>query len=234
MPSEEVEEYLEAIWDIAGKDGMAKTTEIAKKMGNSPSSVTEALKRMQKAGLVKHTPYKGSRLTKKGSKNARSVKRKHRLLERFLTDFLKLDKEKVHDQACKMEHSLSDEAEEALCKMMQGPNLCPHGQQIPPCDVDVDSCVQCQTESGTVPARRSKDLSSITDLKPGQKAKIAFIRGGMESVKRLSDLGLTPGTQVQLQRSAPLKGPVQILVRGSMLAVGRGIANRIFITLVEA
>ena len=229
MPQEQVEEYLETIYDIAGREGRAKTTEIADRLKNAPASVTEVLQRMDRDGLVKYEPYQGASLTKKGEKIVIRIKRKHRLLEVFLEKILHLPKERVHEQACKMEHVINDETEQALCKTLGVPTECPHGSPIPPCNIDVDSCSECLSEDDPVKGTRKQALASITTLKPGQKGKIAFIRGGKNVVQRLCDLGLTNGTCVSLVREAPMKGPVEICVRGCKVVIGRGIADKIFI-----
>lgn len=229
MAQEHVEEYLEAIYDIAGKEGTAKTTEIADRLKNAPASVTEAFQRMKKKGLVKYEPHKGVSLTTKGYKAAVKMKRKHRLLEVFLDKMLHLPKENIHEQACKMEHTLTDETETALCKTLRGPTQCPHGSPIPPCNLDVQNCQECLAEQITALEKREKDLIAITSLKQGEKAKIAFIRGGGGVMQRLCDLGLTNGTEVSILRAAPLHGPLEICVRGCKLVIGRGIAEKIFV-----
>jgi DtxR family Mn-dependent transcriptional regulator len=229
MPQEQVEEYLEAIYDIAGKDGKAKTTEIAQQLKNAPASVTEVLQRMDRDGLVNYEPYQGASLTKKGENIVTRIKRKHRLLEVFLEKVLHLQKEHVHDQACKMEHVLNDETEQALCKTLGVPTECPHGSPIPPCNIDVKSCNECLSGSKPIQDQRKQKLTSITTLKPGQKGKVEFIRGGRNVVQRLCDLGLTNGTSVSLVCKAPLKGPIEICVRGCKVVIGRGIAEKIFI-----
>ena len=223
--------------DIAGEDGIAKTSEIARKLGLKPASVTEVMQRMADKKLVIYTPYKGVSLTKKGFEHAKRIKRKHRIIERFLHDVLNIRQEKVHEQACKMEHTLDDETEEAMCKMLKGAETCPHGRVIPPCDLNYESCEECFSEESLKASEpncsRDKNIIPITELKPLQKAKISFIRGGGKVIQRLADMGLTPGTDVSVQRAAPFKGPVEIVVRGSCLAVGRGIAEKIFIEIKE-
>jgi len=77
--------------------------------------------------------------------------------------------------------------------------------------------------------RRYGRIVSITELKPGQKARIAFVRGGSRVVQRLADLGLTPETVVSVLKAAPFHGPVEVAVRGSRLAIGRGIAEKILV-----
>jgi DtxR family Mn-dependent transcriptional regulator len=229
MPQEHIEEYLEAIYDIAGRKGTAKTTEIAERLHNAPASVTEACQRMKQKGLVHYESHRGVSLTKKGYKIATKMKRKHRLLEVFLDKMLHLPREKIHDQACKMEHTLTDETEIALCKTLGGPTQCPDGSPIPPCNLDVKNCQECLSEQNQTPETRDKDIIAITSLQPSEKAKIVFIRGGGGVTQRLCDLGLTNGTIVSLLREAPLQGPIQICVRGCKLVIGRGIAEKIFV-----
>ncbi len=134
MPKQDVEEYLEAILDIELDKGVAKTSEIAKALGVSPSSVTEVIQRLNRNNLIFYEPYKGAKLTEKGLKIANKIKRKHRIVEVFLSDYLKITPENIHAEACRMEHCVSDEVTNALCKMMGGPSKCPCGKDIPECD----------------------------------------------------------------------------------------------------
>ncbi|MCU0851070.1 MAG: metal-dependent transcriptional regulator [Candidatus Thermoplasmatota archaeon] len=229
MPQEHIEEYLEAIYDIAGREGTAKTTEIAERLKNAPASVTEVFQRMKQKGLVRYESHKGVSLTGKGYKAAIKMKRKHRLLEVFLDKMLHLPSDKVHEQACKMEHTLTDETETALCKTLKGPTECPHGSPIPPCNLEVKNCQECFSEQNLTLEKRDKDIIAITALKHGEKAKIVFVRGGGGVMQRLCDLGLTNGTTISLLREAPMNGPVEICVRGCKLVIGRGIAEKIFV-----
>lgn len=231
MASEQLEEYLESILDIEEKEGIAKTSAIAKCMKLSPASVTEALQTLADKGFIEYQPYKGATLTGQGRERARKVKRRHRLLEVFLTDVLHISKKNVHDEACKMEHTLSDETECALCKMLNAPSRCPHGSLIGACDRDVESCSACLEEKAppaTCP--RDEPLVPVTSLQPGQKATIAFIRGDSSVVQRLADLGLTLRTDIQLVRKAPLSGPIEIGVRKTRLAIDHAIADHIFVS----
>jgi DtxR family Mn-dependent transcriptional regulator len=228
MPKEQVEEYIEAIFDIAGRDGTAKTTEVAKRLNKAPASVTEEFQSMAHGGLVQYEPYKGVSLTEKGAKAAMKIKRKHRLLEVFLAKLLHIDPERVHGEACQMEHCVSDEVGDALCKMLNAPARCPNGKLIYPCEKDVETCNECKeaVEKGGSVQRK---ILPITDLKPCQKGVIAFLRGGRRMIQRLSDLGLTPGTEVTLLRKTPLCGPIELSVRRTSLAIGHDIADNIFV-----
>ncbi|OPX64943.1 MULTISPECIES: metal-dependent transcriptional regulator [unclassified Methanoregula] len=232
MASEQLEEYLESILDIEEKEGVAKTSAIAKCMKVAPASVTGALQALADKGFIEYQPYKGATLTGQGREMARKVKRRHRLLEVFLTDVLHISTKNVHDEACKMEHTLSDETECALCKMLNAPSRCPHGSLIGACNRDVESCSACLEENAppsTTP--RDEPLVPVTSIQPGQKATIAFIRGDSSVVQRLADLGLTLRAEIQLIRKAPLSGPIEIGVRKTRLAIDRAIADHIFVSV---
>lgn len=233
MASEQTEEYLEAIYDIGGPDGTAKTSSIAKCLNVAPASVTEALRSLSEKGFVNYEPYRGATLTGQGKEMAMTVKRRHRLLEVFLTDVLKIEDKNVHGEACRMEHTLSDETEHALCKMLKAPSRCPHGSLIQPCNKEIDDCTRCLSGGVEPFLKREEPLVSISDLNEGQGGAIAFIRGDKKVVQRLSDLGLTIRTAVSLVRKAPMDGPVEVLVRRTRLAIDRAIADNIFVTPVE-
>lgn len=76
---------------------------------------------------------------------------------------------------------------------------------------------------------RIEETSPLISLKPGEKGTVAFAFGGRGVVRRLAEMGLTPGTEVKILRSAPFHGPLEIEVRGSSLALGYGVASRVFV-----
>jgi len=159
MVSEITEQYLKIIYHLTEEGGAAKTTDIASVMGIAPASVTQMLHKLAEQGYICHEPYKGVVLRAKGTKIARKVMRKHRLLERFLTDIVGVKGKSTHEQACKMEHALTDEAAQNLCKMLHHPAECPDGKKIPKCDAGI-TCEKCTsvdvplTETSSVPCSR--------------------------------------------------------------------------------
>ncbi|MCK4822308.1 ferrous iron transport protein A [bacterium] len=74
-----------------------------------------------------------------------------------------------------------------------------------------------------------KKQINITDAKEGQKVTVVSILGGQMAVKRLSDLGLTPQTEIKIVKKIPYRGPIEIEVRGSNIVVGRGLALKILV-----
>ena len=228
------QDYLKTVYNLSkNKEEVVTTTEISQKLDVAPASVTEMLKKLAEEGYIKYSPYHGSTLTEKGLKEAQKITRKHRLLESFLSNVLRIGKDKVHQEACQMEHSLSDEAEESLCRLLKHPDTCPDDNKtIPACDLPFSNCEECIQlhEKGLEQVgKRDKNLTSIRELKSGTFGKISFIRGEHKVLQRLLDMGLTPGTRIQIIKIAPMDGPVEIAVRGSKLALGQNIACNVFV-----
>jgi len=76
---------------------------------------------------------------------------------------------------------------------------------------------------------RVEETSSLIELHPGERGIVAFALGGYGLVRRLADMGLTPGTEVTVVRNAPFRGPIEVAVRGVSLALGYGIASKVFV-----
>lgn len=234
--SENIEEYLETIYRLSNNGESVKTTKISKTLNIAPGSVTQMIKKLDKMGYVEYSQYKGVKLTDSGFKTAENITRKHRLLERFLHDILKLKDNLLHDQACEMEHSLSDEAERALCQVLDHPDKCPEDKLIPACDLPFTSCEECMArreEEIDQVGKRSENLIPIMDLKNHQQGKVSFIRGDYKIIRRLLDMGITIGAVISVIKIAPLSGPVEVAIRGSKLAIGRDIACNVFVELTD-
>ena len=229
--SHSIEEYLEAIYYFNEKRELAKNTDLAKRLNVSPPSVTQMIKRLADDGLVEYQPYKGAALTGTGMALAQKVVRKHRLLERLFHDILGMGKEKVHNEACRMEHGLSDEAAIALCRALDNPKTCPDDlKALPACTLDVADCEECLAAK---PEDSSCLLTELSNLKPGERGKVAFIRAGSNAYQRLLDMGLTKGTIVEVVNAAPFQGPLELSLRGATLALGRGLASRVFVEVLN-
>ncbi len=237
MEQKSTQDYLKAIYNIAKNGDLVSNTEISQKLNVAPASVTEMLKKLYEEGYIKYSPYHGSTLTEKGLQQAQKVTRKHRLLETFLSDILHIGKDKVHKEACQMEHALSDEAEESLCRLLKHPDICSDdGKTIPACDLPFSNCEECiklHSQGLEEVGKRNKNLISIRELKGDKFGKISFIRGEHKVLQRLLDMGLTPGTRIKVVKVAPMDGPVEVAVRGSKLALGQDIACNVFVEVEQ-
>ena len=133
MTTSNREDYILAILEITEEKGIGKTTEIAQLMGVSPASVSEMLKILNKEGLVEYAKYRGVKLTEKGLTEARLTRKRHHVVEKFLIDILDMDPDAAHEEASRIEHSISDEATINMCNMLGNPPDCDCQCCINPC-----------------------------------------------------------------------------------------------------
>lgn len=214
VAGESVEMYLKFIYELELIEKPVTITRLAQHMNVSSPATVEMVKRLSEEGSIKHIPYKGVLLTKKGQKLALGIIRRHRLWERFLTDQLGLAWEEVHDFACKMEHTTAPEVENALDKFLGYPKVCPHGNPIPDSEGKV-------AEIKTV---------SLNALKIGQTAILVDV--AYEETVLLEYLAkhkLLPGIILTLEEVAPFQGPLTIRIEDHTKTIGQEIASRIFV-----
>ncbi len=131
MLSESVENYLTAIVRLEDAGTPATTSALADLLDVARPSVTGMLKRLAAAGFVTHERYRAVQLTRRGRQVGQAVIRRHRLVETFLVDVLDMPPERVHAEAHRLEHALSDEVIDRLDAWLGRPQRDPHGQPIP-------------------------------------------------------------------------------------------------------
>jgi DtxR family transcriptional regulator, Mn-dependent transcriptional regulator len=231
--SQDVQEYLETIYKLAPNGRPVGVTEIATYMKVAPPRVVAMLLKLARDGYVNLSESQEATLTDSGRVIGMKMNRKHRLLEVFLQNVLGIGKERVHNEACEMEQSLSDDAEVALCRYLGHPDNCPDDNKpIQPCDMPFASCEECMANKGKgmgEVGKRRENLVSISDLKEREIGKVTFIRGDSKVIRRLLDMGITTGTPLHVIKAAPFGGPVEVAVRGSKLVLGRDIASDVFV-----
>lgn len=224
MASEQIEEYLEAIGKMEERGERVSTSYLARELQVAPPSVTEMLRRLSDRGLVSHEPRGDIELTPEGRALARSVMRRHRLWERFLHDILGMRADRVHDEACKLEHATSPAVEQELQRALGDSSECPHGRTIPPAG-EMDSPSRAASgRAAAVPLAR---------LLPGETALVESLGTGKSLVARCLALGFTPGVKVTMVRN-PRSGPLIVDVRGTRVALGRSEAQKICIAGSES
>jgi DtxR family Mn-dependent transcriptional regulator len=155
------------------------------------------------------------------------------LLEVFLADVLKIDPDKVHIEACRLEHYMSEETANALCRWLEAPSRSPHGKPIGPCDKPLETCLRCEetNAAGFIRTAGEHEIIPVADLEPDQEGEIAFIRGDQKTVWMLSDLGLEQKTTVKMRRISICDGPIELIVGDATLAIASNLADNIFVKL---
>jgi len=127
-----VENYLKHVLLLSeGSDALVPMGALASALAVVPGTATTMVKALADEGLVEHQPRQGVRLTSEGRRVALNVLRKHRLVETFLVNVLKMDWAKVHDEAEQLEHAISDEVLDRLDALLGHPATDPHGDPIP-------------------------------------------------------------------------------------------------------
>ncbi|MEO8746020.1 MAG: metal-dependent transcriptional regulator [Candidatus Dormiibacterota bacterium] len=130
-PSEVVSRYLEAIYYMWAEGEPLRSARLADWLGVSRPTVTVALRRMTRDGMVRLNGRKEIELTARGKKIAESIVRRHRIMERWLTDGLGLDWVTADAEAARLEHAVSEVVERRLYEVLGRPSTCPHGNPIP-------------------------------------------------------------------------------------------------------
>ena len=236
-----LEDYLEAIFHVAAEKGAARAKDISKRMKVNSSSVTGALRALADRGLVNYAPYDIVTLTAKGNQAAEDVIRRHEVLRDFFVKVLAVDEAEGEEGACKMEHAVPRNILERLVQYIDFLDACPragsewvrgfgrychYGENAEDCEQCVSSCLdevkqkrQESVDGGTTVA--------LLEMKAGQKAKIVKIKGRGSTNKRIVDMGVEPGTMIEVERMAPLGDPVDVKVKGYHLSLRRDEATGI-------
>ena len=205
-----IEEYLEAIYRLEKKSGVARTSDLVRMLKVTPGTVTNTVERLERESLIIHESYKGVKLKEKGRMIALQIIRKHRLSERLLTDILNVEWEKAHEAACELEHGISDEIAKKIEKALGHPRTCPHGNPIP-------------TECGGIIEENSQP---VTKFEPRDRGLVLKITDeNQKLLQYLKNLGIEPGIHFEVVEKAPFDGPITVKVREKDRALSRDIAS---------
>ena len=221
-----LEDYLEAIFNLCRFDQAARSRDIAESLNVHKSTVTAALKSLGQMNLINYAPYEAVTLTPEGRKLAADVVKRHAALRDFFVDILKVDVETAEKAACGMEHSVPREIVEKLADFAHSMSGCPRLEQGG--ETTAGDCVVC-TEASPKGAGAVADAvpTTLDAVRPGQTVMVASIKGDYDIKKRLSEMGLTKGVTVTVERVAPLGDPLDIRVRGYRLSLRREEAARV-------
>jgi DtxR family Mn-dependent transcriptional regulator len=207
-----VQDYLKAIYALESAGERVTTSALATRMRVSAPSATAMTKRLAELGLVERAPYKGVALTDTGRRSALEVMRHHRLLERYLADRLGLALDEVHAEAELLEHALTEELEAKIDAELGYPTHDPHGDPIPDRELNLEG----------------ERARTLVDLVPGESAAVSRVPDGdPELLRYLTELGLVPGSEVEVVILAPFGGPVTVRTESGEHAIARELADRI-------
>jgi len=207
-----LEDYAKAIYVLEQRTGRVSTTALAERLGVTPASVSGMIRTLVDRGLVKHEPYRGITLTKKGVGVALEVIRHHRLLELFLAETLGVPWDRVHEEAEVLEHALSEELEARIAAQLGDPTHDPHGDPIPSAEGAVEERVG-------VP---------LVELEPGQKGVFIRVSDADPGLLRfLSEQEVAIGDRLELIE------PFVVRVGGSVHVLDAAVATAMRVLVDE-
>jgi DtxR family Mn-dependent transcriptional regulator len=215
--TESIQDYLKQIYDLSAGGSPASTTDLAERLHVAPASVTGMVQRLASATppLILYRKHQGVTLTGEGRRAALEVIRHHRLLETYLVQALGYAWDEVHEEACRLEHVISEDFEARIARALGNPARDPHGDLIPSADL-------------TMPAEDSRPLSV---LRPGDSAVVE--RVGDEDpafLRHVQKLGVMPGARISIRAYSEFDGNLTLDVAGSAIVVGPAISSRIFVS----
>jgi DtxR family Mn-dependent transcriptional regulator len=212
MPHLAAEDYLADIYRLETEGLSATTGAVAERRSVSPASATAMFKRLARDGLVTYREYEGVILTEEGQRVALGVLRRHRLVERFLTDLLRLPWDQVDGIADQMEHALPDVVVDALETLLGSPFTCPHGYPIP----------DREGHLAEVALRR------LADLAPGQSGRIARVDERIPGLLAyLDSVGMMLGAAVSVEGVNPVDDTMTLRVDGPAFVVGPRVTHAV-------
>jgi DtxR family transcriptional regulator, Mn-dependent transcriptional regulator len=230
--SSSLEDYLETIYLLVQEQGFARVKDVARARDVKAASVSIALRRLAELDLVRYERREYIALTPEGEKAGRRVYSRHRLLTRFFQEVLNLDVKAASEQACAMEHSLTDEAMDGMARFFEFLGTCPSV---------IESFHVCPAMSGRKPGvrlpdwcttcgkKRGTDAMSLAEIKPGNRAVVTKISAGGPLRQRLLDMGVLPETTIDIERVGLGGDPFWVRCQGARLALRRSEAQSILV-----
>ena len=218
--TQSIQDYLKNIFELTEDGNPASTNDLAARLGIAPASVTGMVQKLAavEPPLVNYRRHHGVTLTPDGELAALEVLRHHRLLESWLVQSLGYSWDEVHEEACRLEHVISEDFEARMAAALGNPSRDPHGDPIPNAEL-------------VMPSDETRPLAS---LRPSQKAVVLRVNDEDPALLRhLEELGLTPGAKLEITSFSSFDNNLTVAVNGHPAAVlGLAITSKIFVEVL--
>lgn len=211
------EEYLQVLFWLQ-EAGLPMTgANVARAMQLSPPTVHEMIGRLERDGYITRAGDKTISFTENGAEHAEGIVRRHRLIERFLTDVLGIPWDEVHEEAERLEHVISERMEERIFELLGRPELDPHGHAIPSLDGSVRA----------VPAR------PLSECGAGEEVIVRVVSDDDSTrLRELQRRGLMPGARLHVLAGSEFESPIEARMGRRRVSVPLGLAREIFVEAV--
>src|SRR5213592_4609087 len=222
MAGHSVDDYLETIYFLAFPIGeytpvsgnLPLASRVAEMLGVSRASAGEMLKRLEAEGLIERGSRKEALLTESGRARAEHVVRRHRIIERLLTDFMGYTAAEAHVHADELGDTFSDDMVERMFERLQRPQRCPHGWPVDP---------EFEQEE-------NQELEPLANLGAGSRATIVRLaEHDGDLLHWFYDQGLVPGSEIEVRETQPAAGQLTVKLDGADRAIGEKAAAGLFV-----
>lgn len=212
------EDYLKAIAEAEAEEGAAIAATIARWLDVTPPAVALAMRRLRRDKLA-HVDRKGNiRLTAEGRKISDRLRFRHHLVERFLHDILGMEWYKIHDEAERLEHSVSEDLEKKLIEKLGRDGACPHGNQI----------------NKSAAERRRLGLRQLWESEPGSPVRVdSMHERDRKLLEYFDQLGIRPGVQIQVSRRN-YDGTLSLRLGRKSISLGESAAKKLWVSSAGA
>jgi DtxR family Mn-dependent transcriptional regulator len=215
-----VQDYLKAVYALAGEEGRASTNDLAQELGVSPASVTGMIQKLaaQEPALLDYQKHHGAALTKPGLNAALRIIRHHRLIEMFLHEALGFRWDEVHEEAERLEHVISERLEDRIAESLGDPTHDPHGDPIPTKDLTIPPSLNIR----------------MNEMRTDQRAVVRRVRDADPQLLRyLSNLGVTPGAEVLVRDYSAFDENLRIeIIGGGEIVLGSRVTRQVYVELI--
>lgn len=218
-----VDEYLETIYFLAFPIGEYRpqasgsptlSARVAEMLRVSRASAGEMLKRLEAEGLIERGEHREALLTESGRARAERVVRKHRIIERMLTDFMGYTPAEAHVHADELGDTFTDDMVDRINERLGAPERCPHGWPVDTANEQAEN----------------RELAPLSDLEPGTRATIVRLaEHDGELLHWFYDRGLEPGRELELHALEPAAGHITVRLDGHEQAIGDKAAAGLFV-----
>src|SRR5262249_28669978 len=222
MAGHSTDDYLETIYFLAFPIGeytpaggaLPLASRVAEMLGVSRASSGEMLKRLEAEGVVERGARKGARRTRKGRGRADHVVRRHRIIERLLTDFMGYTGAEAHVWADELGDTFTDDMVDRTYERLGRPERCPHGWPVDP-----------EFEQA-----ENQELEPLASVAPGSRATIVRLaEHDGDLLHWFYDHGLVPGSEIAVEAAHPDAGQFTVRLKGGEREVGEKAAGGLFV-----
>ena len=214
-PSEVVSRYLEAVYYMWSEKEPLRSARLADWLGVSRPTVAVGLRRMTRDGLVRMNGRKEIELTARGMRTAESIVRRHRIMERWLTDGLGLDWVTADAEAARLEHAVSEVVEQRLYEVLGRPSTCPHGNPIPGHSVASPR----ETRLSTLAAGARANITRVSEVAEREAPLL---------LAYLHKRDLTPGREVRVLEADDIGKTLRVRVADQEVTLSHETASKVW------